>query len=193
MLACNAEIFTGNLIVGNGNIIKDCWIGIENGAIQEVSEGELEKQYGERFNFPDSYIMPGLIDAHVHIRYGAKPDSVIKTDEYQALRGAENARKALMSGVTTLGDAGALRDIGFSVRDAINDGVVIGPRIFASGEMITMTGGRSKKPGERLEVTGEDQARSAARGLLMYHGADFIKRGQQGLSQAPILVRAIPS
>ena len=185
MLACNAEIFTGNLIVGNGHIIKDCWIGIENGAIQEVSEGELEKQYGERFNFPDSYIMPGLIDAHVHIRYGAKPDSVIKTDEYQALRGAENARKALMSGVTTLGDAGALRNIGFSVRDAINDGVVIGPRIFASGEMITMTGGRSKKPGERLEVTGEHQARRAARALLMYHGADFIKLGATRAISSP--------
>ncbi|MBD3205537.1 amidohydrolase family protein [Candidatus Bathyarchaeota archaeon] len=185
MLACSAEIFTGNLIVGNGQIIKDVWLGIENGTIREIVKGDLKKQYGEIFHFPDSYILPGLIDAHVHIRYGTNPDSIPKTDEYQALRGAENARKALMSGVTTLGDAGALRNIGFSVRDAINDGVIVGPRVFTSGEMITMTGGRSKQPGERLEVTGEDQARRATRALLMYHGADFIKLGATGAISSP--------
>ncbi|TRO49276.1 amidohydrolase family protein, partial [Candidatus Bathyarchaeota archaeon] len=66
-----------------------------------------------------------------------------------------------------------------------NDGVCLGPRMFVSGEMITMTGGRSKKPGVRLEVDGADSARRAARGLLMYHGADFIKLGATGAISSP--------
>lgn len=107
----------------------------------------------------DRFVMPGLIDAHVHIRYGPKQDHTELSDEYQTIRGLENARKALMAGVTSLADAGAIRNIAFAVRNAINDGIATGPRLFVSGEMITMTGGRSRKPGSRLEVAGADSAR----------------------------------
>jgi imidazolonepropionase-like amidohydrolase len=51
--------------------------------------------------------------------------------------------------------------------------------------MITMIGGRSKIPGIRLEVYGEDSARKAARSLLMYSGADFIKLGATGALSSP--------
>jgi imidazolonepropionase-like amidohydrolase len=63
---------------------------------------------------------------------------------------------------------------------AINDGAALGPRLFVSGEMITMAGGRSRVLGARLEVNGPHEARKATRGLLMYHNADFIKLGATG-------------
>jgi len=175
----------GTLIVGDGTVLEQVNLGIRDGLIEEVSGGDLSNTYDESLDLSDQIVMPGLIDAHVHIRYGPSPDIPQKSDEYQALRGLENARKALYAGVTTLGGAGAIRNIAFAVRNAINDGVALGPRLFVSGEMITMTGGRSKVPGERLEVDGADSARRATRMLLMHKGADFIKLGATGAISSP--------
>jgi len=174
------EVFAGKLIVGDGRVLENIHMGVIDGVIKEVNEKPLEQDYHESFDFSGKTVMPGLIDAHVHIRYDPFGDPEQRSDEYQALRGAENARKSLSCGVTSLGDAGAVRNVAFSVRNAINNGVTVGPRLFVSGEMITITGGRSKVPGERLEVNGADSAREAARRLLMYNGADFIKLGATG-------------
>lgn len=174
------ELFAGNLLTGNGQSVENCYIGVVDGIIKEISNKPLNDEYSKSFDFSDKTVMPGLIDAHVHIRYDPNGDLEQRSHEYQALRGAENAIKTLYSGVTSLGDAGAVGNIAFAVRNAINNGVTLGPRLFVSGEMITITGGRSKVPGERLEVNGADSARGAARRLLMYHNADFIKLGATG-------------
>lgn len=174
------ELYAGNLLTGNGQSVENCYIGVVDGIIKEISNTALDCEYPESFDFSDKTVMPGLIDAHVHIRYDPKGDPEQRSHEYQALRGAENARKALYSGVTSLGDAGAVGNVAFAVRNAINNGVTVGPRVFVSGEMITITGGRSKIPGERIEVNGADSAREAARRLLMYYNADFIKLGATG-------------
>jgi imidazolonepropionase-like amidohydrolase len=155
-------------------------VGVVDGIIKELSDKPLKLDYPESYDLSAKTVMPGLIDAHVHIRYDPRGDSEQRSDEYQTLRGAENARKALHSGVTSLGEAGAVRNVGFAVREAINNGLITGPRLYVSGEMITITGGRSKVSGERLEVNGADSARAAARRLLMYHNADFIKLGATG-------------
>jgi imidazolonepropionase-like amidohydrolase len=179
------ELKVGRLVIGDGRALEDANVGIEGGVVKEVATGKLEGHYEEAVDLTDRFVMPGLIDAHVHIRYGPKQDQTEPSDEYQAIRGLENARKALMAGVTSLADAGAIGNIAFAVRNAINDGVAYGPRLFVSGEMITMTGGRSRKPGARLEVAGPDSARKAARALLMYHGADFLKLGATGALSSP--------
>ena len=179
------ELKVGRLVIGDGRTLEDANVGIEGGVVKEVATGKLEGHYEEDVDLTDRFVMPGLIDAHVHIRYGPKQDQTELSDEYQAIRGLENARKALMAGVTSLADAGAIGNIAFAVRNAINDGVASGPRLFVSGEMITMTGGRSRKPGARLEVAGPDSARKAARALLMYHGADFLKLGATGALSSP--------
>jgi len=176
---------TGKLIVGNGDVIEGARIGIEDGRIVEVTTGRLEGSYEESLDLGDRVVMPGLIDAHVHIKYSAISDVVEHSNEYLAIRGVEMARRALMSGCTSLADAGAVRNVAFAARNAINDGYALGPRLFVSGEMITMTGGRSRVPGARLEVDGPDSARNAARRLLMYHGADWIKLGATGAISSP--------
>jgi len=179
------ELRVGTLAVGDGRVIEDARIGIANGLFAEISSENLTGKYKEFMDLRDRYAMPGLIDAHVHIRYGPERDVVEPSDEYQAIRGAENARKALMAGVTTLADAGAPRNISFAVRNAINAGVTIGPRLYACGDIIGMTGGFSRQPGARLEVTGPDEARRTARELLMYHGADFLKVRATGAISSP--------
>ena len=180
MKSGSLSVYAGYLIVGDGKIQENVYLGIEGGVINELSDKPLGDRYGEELNYSGKYVMPGLIDAHVHIRYDPLGDPEKRSHEYQALRGAENARKALKIGVTSLGEAGGIGNVVFAVRNAINNGVTLGPRLFVSGEMITITGGRSKVPGERLEVNGADSAREAARRLLMYHNADFIKLGATG-------------
>ena len=179
------ELSVGKLIVGNGEVLEGVHVGVEEGKIAEVSVKGLSGEYGEKVDLEDFVVMPGLIDAHVHIKYTGKPDTIEHTDEYLAIRGVELARRALMAGCTSLADAGAVRNVAFAARNAINDGVVLGPRLFVCGEMITMTGGRSTKPGMRMEVDGPDSARKAARQLLMYYGADFIKLGATGAISSP--------
>jgi imidazolonepropionase-like amidohydrolase len=170
----------GKLIIGDGEILEGAYIGVNDGVISEVSGDEFEASYDEVIDLGDRIVMPGLIDAHVHIKYTGVPDPVEYSDEYMTVRGVELARRALMAGCTSLVDAGAVRNVAFAARNAINDGAALGPRLFVSGEMITMAGGRSRVPGARLEVNGPHEARKATRGLLMYHNADFIKLGATG-------------
>ena len=174
------EVSVGKLIIGNGETLEDVNIGIKDGLIAEISTEILEENYEKRLDLSDKIVMPGLIDAHVHIKYSGIQDPTEYSDEYLAIRGVELSKKALMIGCTSLSDAGAVRNVGFSVRNAINNGVVLGPRLFVCGEMITMTGGRSPIPGKRMEVDGPDSARKATRQLLMYYNADFIKLGATG-------------
>jgi len=178
------DLSVGKLIVGDGRVLEDVKIGVREGYITEIGE-KLSDDYDYSHNLEAKFVMPGLVDAHVHVRYGPKPDEDEKSDEYQAIRGVENARKALQSGVTALADAGGIRNVAFAVRNTIREGVTEGPRLYVSGEMITMTGGRSRKPGERMEVDGPSSARKAARALLMYHGADFLKVGATGAISSP--------
>ena len=90
-------------------------------------------------------IMPGLIDAHVHISYGegrnAEELDVYGGPEWNALRAAWNANKVLKAGVTTIIDPGGTYNVGVAVRDAINNGMFPGPRICTAGRHITADGG----------------------------------------------------
>jgi len=181
----SVELRLGKLIVGDGRTLEGAFLGVKGGVFVEVSRDGLEGEYDDRLDLSDRFAMPGLIDAHVHIKYTGRPDPIEYPDEYLAIRGVEQARMSLMAGCTSLADAGAVRNVAFAARDAINDRVTLGPRLFVCGEMITMTGGRSKRPGYRLEVEGPDSARKAARQLLMYHGADFIKLGATGAISSP--------
>lgn len=90
-------------------------------------------------------VMPGLIDAHVHISYGegrvAEEIDVYGGPEWGALRAAWNAQKVLNAGVTTIIDPGGVYYVGAAVRDAVNNGMFPGPRIFTAGRHICADGG----------------------------------------------------
>jgi len=186
------ELRVGKLIIGNDNVLEDVNIGIKEGIIIEVSEKPLGKTYGQKVDLSDKIVMPGLIDGHAHLIYSGNPEETDiqnLSDEYLAIRAAELARKALKGGVTTIADSGGRGNTTFALRNAINDGVTLGPKIRACGNMITITGGRAtyghRVIGGGIEVDGADAARKAARELLMYHGADFIKLGATGALSSP--------
>lgn len=94
----------------------------------------------------DMFVLPGLIDGHVHITGENNPNARLQTvqlsDADDAIAAAGFARKTLMAGFTTVRDVGAgSGDAIFALRDGIARGDVPGPRIFASGSTISVTGG----------------------------------------------------
>jgi imidazolonepropionase-like amidohydrolase len=119
------------------------------------------------------WLLPGLMNMHVHLGLklpGAAGDALVnETDPQEVLRMAGNARLSLLSGVTTVRLVGEDHGNDFALRNAIERGEVLGPRIKTAGEIIVPTGGHGS-----LEADGPYGLARAAR-LQIKHGADWIK------------------
>lgn len=121
-------------------------------------------------------VLPGFINLHAHLDADAGPDfmtaALLMDEQKSTLLAVRSARQALGAGVTTLRDLGSKFGESISVRDAIDRGWVMGPRILAAGRVICMTGGHCWFVG--IESDGPDEVRKAVRENLK-RGADCIK------------------
>ena len=139
-------IHAGNIIdVETGNIESKKSIVIRNSLITSVSNGYINKSdFQEYYDLKDSYVLPGLMDAHVHLaqEYVPKAERDLKVEpEFNAIFAAANALKTLNAGFTTVRNVGDGGMETISLRNAINKGIVPGPRILTSGKTIATTGG----------------------------------------------------
>lgn len=164
-------------------------VRVREGVIVGIERGYATAKDGETvIDLKDDFVLPGLIDSHVHITSERGPDSATRpltdSDVDTAFFGAGNAMKALLAGFTTVQDLGAPNEAIFSLRDAINKGHVHGPRITASGRAVTPTGGHADANGFSPAITalasgfntcnGADDCRRAVRETIR-SGADVIK------------------
>lgn len=164
-------------------------ITIQDGRIVSVDRGFEDHPDTVRvINLRDAYIVPGLIDSHVHLSNEFSPTSRLKilsdSDVDAALDGAAHAKKTLLAGFTTVQDVGGPNEAIFSLRDAIRAGKLPGPRIRASGRGITPSGGHGDANGFSPALTeiftgpnacnGADDCRRAVRETIR-SGADVIK------------------
>jgi len=139
-------LHVGNLLdTSNGEISKAVTIRIFENKITEVTKGyATPKKNDEVVNLKQSYVLPGFMDMHVHLaqEYLPKAERQSKIEpEFRVLFAANAASKTLMAGFTSvrnLGDGGMET---ISLREAIKQGLAIGPRIFTSGKTIATTGG----------------------------------------------------
>ena len=139
-------IHAGNLIdVETGKIESRKSIVIKNSLITSVSDGYINKSdFQKYYDLKDSYVLPGLMDAHVHLaqEYVPKAERDLKVEpEFNAIFAAANAIKTLNAGFTTVRNVGDGGMETISLRNAINKGIVPGPRILTSGKTIATTGG----------------------------------------------------
>jgi imidazolonepropionase-like amidohydrolase len=108
-------------------------------------------------------VMPGLIDCHVHLCLGAEPDVVAAVESEQPfstlLKSSKHARATVEAGFTTVRDVGSRDHSIFALKQAIEAGVVPGPRIVGAGLAICMIGGHARFIGQ--EVQGVEQVRQA--------------------------------
>jgi imidazolonepropionase-like amidohydrolase len=134
----------------------------------------------------DRTIMPGLIDAHVHMLFTGSAfsgqESRTATDSQALLIGARNAYLALKSGLTTVRDCGDRNYLSLVLRDYINSGEFAGPRLVCSGPVITTTAGQLWWNG--IECDTIDELQRAVR-TLVKQGVDFIKLMGSGGNATP--------
>lgn len=141
-------------------------------------------------------LMPGLIDAHTHLTYhSAQPNvwtqELAESLELNTLRAAANARAILHCGFTTIGDGGCRGFIGPAIRDAVEAGLIEGPRIISAGAIICGEAGlldntppwaEMRSPTSLgMQVAGVEQVRSAVRRQVK-GGVDWIKVAASGVA-----------
>ncbi|HCK84560.1 MAG TPA: Xaa-Pro dipeptidase, partial [Hyphomonadaceae bacterium] len=106
-----------------------------DGRVLGIEAGYVERQGAAIVDQRNRFVLPGLIDSHVHLTHELGPNQFIEdvtlTASDAAIRGAENARKTLLAGFTTVADLGAPNDAIFALRRAIAENRVPGPRIVA--------------------------------------------------------------
>ena len=140
-------IHAGNLFnSNNGSIEPEMTIFIEDEKITDVIEGYVNPEIDDTFlDLTGYFVLPGLIDMHVHLTNissnKAYLERVTLNPADYAIRATKNAENTLYAGFTTVRNLGDSNTITISLRNAINDGIVKGPRIFSSGQTISTTGG----------------------------------------------------
>ena len=140
-------IHAGNLFnANNGSIEPEMTIFIEDDKITDVIEGYVNPEIDDTYlDLTGYFVLPGLIDMHVHLTNlssnKAYLERVTLNPADYAIRATKNAENTLNAGFTTVRNLGDSNSITISLRNAINNGIVIGPRIFSSGQTISSTGG----------------------------------------------------
>ena len=169
------------LIDGTGaEPIRPGEVTIRDGQIAAVgSPGRTDPADAKIVDYGDATLLPGLIDAHVHLQFTAGPDHPTTRGIHMGATDAEriataigNAQRGLATGVTTMRDTGGYFTLNMDVRDAINAGHVIGPRLLVCGAPITTTAGHLHWCG--LRADNRDEVVEAVR-TMAEAGADFIK------------------
>ncbi len=148
---------------------------VESGVITAVVD-DARAPRGHGMDLAGYTLLPGLINCHVHLCFGAEADPVRPLREeplaLTAIKALLRARETARAGVTTVRDLGGREYVEIAARRAIQDGLIDGPRILAAGRPVCMTGGHGHWLGR--EADGPDDARKAVREQLKA-GADVIK------------------
>src|SRR5258706_409823 len=184
-----ARMFDGK----NNALVSPGLVVVSDGKIVGVGAGAETPAGAQVIDLGDATLLPGFIDAHTHLTMmyredyaRAALDGLQKTIPEMALDGSVNARVTLMAGFTTVRDVGSRDYLDAGLRNAINRGVVPGPRMLVAVHAIGATGGHCDETGFREGalgpetgpdvgvINGPDEARRAVR-LAHKYGATVIK------------------
>ena len=174
--------------VDAGKVLKNQEILVEGNRIAAVGKSVDAPDDAERIALGSC--MPGLMDMHVHLDMQMSPQAYIKRFQANptdyALMAAHYAKKTLMAGFTTVRNPGDSFNSTIALRNAIDEGFAVGPRIYSAGKSLATTGGHADptnsyrfdmmgRPGPDDGVlNGAASAREAVRQRYK-DGADFIK------------------
>jgi len=188
--AQDTVIQAGRLLAdpANGRVLNEQSILVRGGRIVSITAGYSAPGGATIVNLRDSFVLPGLIDSHVHLTSEQGPDSrlntFLKTSADEAIDGAGYALKTLNAGFTTVADLGGDAQAVLALRNGVARGVIPGPRIVASAGAISIHGGHGDANGMPRELadvlrspgvcSGADDCRRAVRERVR-DGADIIK------------------
>ncbi len=185
-------IHAGQLIDGRaGAAMADKTLVVEGETIVEVADGFLEPSGGDEvIDLRDSTVLPGLMDMHTHLTHQGSKNVYMERMRLNpgdyAIRSVVYAERTLLAGFTTVRDVGDRHNLSVALRDAIEKGIVPGPRIFTATRSLATTGGHGDSTnGMRADLQGDpgpkegvvnsaEDARKAVRQRYK-EGADLIK------------------
>lgn len=185
-------IHAGRLIDGVSSSPRtEVTIIVEGDRINAIFEGYLEPEEGDEVvDLRKSTVLPGLMDMHTHLSMEFSKESYIQRFLLEpadyAIHSVVFAERTLMAGFTTVRDVGDRDNVTISLRNAINQGLVPGPRIFTAGKSLATTGGHADRSnGMRAQYQGDPGPREgivngpadAAKAVRQRYkdGADLIK------------------
>ena len=190
-IAQRTLIYCGQMVdVKNLQVLKEMTIAIEGNIIVDVIKGYSAANPGDKIiDLKSKTVMPGLIDMHVHLEGETNPGQYMETFTFNpadyAFQSVVFAERTLMTGFTAVRDLGG-SGVNISLRNAINKGLVKGPRVYTAGKSIATTGGHADPtngyrrdlmgdPGpEAGVINGADEAAKAVRQRYK-EGSDVIK------------------
>jgi imidazolonepropionase-like amidohydrolase len=180
----------GRVVTGDGDAFRDGAVLIADdrieavGPVEDVSPEDADREY----HLPEHTLLPGLIDAHVHIASLGDPNRsayVLGTSTAErVIQTVGNARATVEAGITTVRDVGSPGDVPMVVRDAVADGTIRGPRIVTCGQGLTATGGHGDAVPPHLSHEGVAENGRVANGVAavrtavreqLQRGADAVK------------------
>jgi imidazolonepropionase-like amidohydrolase len=170
----------GRIVDGLGGVFEKGWVLVKQGRIEAVGRGAAGAAEGredaEVVDLEGRTLLPGLIDCHVHLVLDGGPDPMtraVQSADAEAVLGmAANGVKTLKAGFTAVRDLGSKSFIDVHLRNAVEAGLVQGPRIACSGQMICITGGHGSQMG--CVADGPDGVRRAVR-IQAGAGVDWVK------------------
>ncbi|MCF8029067.1 MAG: amidohydrolase family protein [Desulfobacteraceae bacterium] len=168
------------LIDGLGNCIPEAAVAFDGERIAEVGKkGEIQvPPEAVRYDLTGKFVLPGLVDAHVHLDMHGMADTYHESlveDKLRTIRAAREMANTLRAGITTVRNAGSVNCIDIAVKQAVAEELLVGPRILASGRIICMlSAGSEYFRGLYREADGVEENRRAAREQLK-EGADVLK------------------
>src|SRR3989442_4153661 len=180
VLAAAKAIKFGKLVDGTGRVFTNAVVIVQDDRVQSVASGNVSIPAGAEVIDLSRYTgVPGLIDAHTHITYYWDGNTTPRYEPPRhpavtAFLAQENAQKALEAGVTTIRNLNSMDGIDLAMRELVNMGKMIGPRVFVSGLGIRIT--RRTAPPRPLGVMadGVDAVIHAVRQVIA-SGADWVK------------------
>jgi imidazolonepropionase-like amidohydrolase len=169
-------VHAGHLLADpvDGHVLLRKTLVIEGGKVVRIEDGFTTGPNARVIDLADSFVLPGMIDGHVHLSYrdgreSLTPDS--KSAAAQAIVGVTTAKLDLLAGFTTVVDLGGENEAVFALRDAANSGALEAPRILASGDYISST---PMPPPFSHHCSGADECTRVVRDQVT-RGADIIK------------------
>jgi len=178
-VAATRAIKFGKLVDGTGKVFTNAVVIVDDDRVRSVASGDASiPKEAEVIDLSRYTGVPGLIDAHTHITYywdgTTAPRSELRHTAVTAFLAQENAQRALEAGVTTIRNLNSPDGTDLAMRDLINMGKMIGPRMFVSGLGIRIT--RSTAPPAPIGIMadGVDAVIHAVRQVIA-SGADWVK------------------
>ena len=190
-------IHAGQLMAAPGEerVRSEVSILVRDGVVEAIEDGFLSPEGAEIVDLSGAFVMPGFIDAHVHITNQAGParrmSAFTEGAADRAIDGVMYAGRTLMAGFTTVQDVGGNIEATRALRNGIEAGDIVGPRMRIAGGAVTPTGGHGEVNGWAVEVLRANGSPYACNGA-----ADCARATRQLVQEgavAVILMTSAPS